>query len=147
MNFNSLCLSLSLSMSLSLFLSLSLPLSLFISLSLSISLLSLSLSPSLSLSLSQSSPFNLRGYHSRLWSFIYSNFSSFWGVGLPAYFSDHNPFSRENIFVGFNKFPSPVYCCTVIHHHRPHWRLDFTCVQCNVCTDTGPPVLSPIRED
>ena len=24
---------------------------------------------------------------------------------------------------------------------------DFTCVQCNVCTDTGLPVLSPIQED
>ena len=41
------------------------------------------------------------------------------GVGLPAYLSKHNPFSREHIFVGFNEFPSLVYRCTVIHHHRP----------------------------
>ena len=76
------------------------------------------------------------------------------GVGLPAYLSNHNPFSREHIFVGFNEFPSPVHWCTVIHHHRPQGptlfrrvRWDFTCVQCDVCTDTGPPVLSPIREN
>ena len=76
------------------------------------------------------------------------------GVGLPAFLSNHNPFSREHIFVGFNEFPSLVYWCTVIHHHRPQGptlfrgvRWDFTCVQCDVCTDTGPPVLNPIRED
>ena len=76
------------------------------------------------------------------------------GVGLPAYLSNHNLFSREHIIVGFNEFPSLVYWCTVIHHHRPQGptpfrrvRWDFLCVQCNVCTYTGPPVLSPIRED
>ena len=76
------------------------------------------------------------------------------GVGLPAYLSNHSPFSREHIFVDFNEFPSLVYWCTVIHHHRSQGptlfrrvRWDFTCVQCYVCTYTGPPVLSPIRED
>ena len=90
----------------------------------------------------------------RLWPFFYSIFLSFFGVCLPAYLSNHNPFSREHIFVGFNEFPSLVYWCTVIHHHRPQGptlfrrvRWDFTCVQCNVFTDTRPPVLSPIRED
>ena len=42
----------------------------------------------------------------------------FW-LGLPAYFSNHSPFSREHIFVGFNKFPSLVCWRTVIHCHRP----------------------------
>ena len=76
------------------------------------------------------------------------------GVGLPAYLSNHNLLSREHIFVGFNEFSSLVYWCSVIHHHRPQGptlfrrvRWDFTCVQCYVCTYTGPPVLSPIRED
>ena len=32
------------------------------------------------------------------------------GVGLPAYLSNHNPFSREHIFVGFNEFPSLMQC-------------------------------------
>ena len=38
-------------------------------------------------------------------------------------------------------------CVGFIHHHRPQGptlfrrvRWDFTCVQCCVCTDTGPPV-------
>ena len=75
-------------------------------------------------------------------------------VGLPAYLSNHNPFPREHIFGGINKFPSLMFWCIVIHHRRPQGptlfrrvRWDFTCVQCDVCTDTGPPVLSPIRED
>ena len=76
------------------------------------------------------------------------------GVGLPAYLGNHNPFSWEHIFVGFKKFPSLVCWCTVIHHQRPQgpylfWSVswDFSGVQCDVCTDTGSPVLSPIRED
>ena len=76
------------------------------------------------------------------------------GVGLPPYLSNHNPFLREHIFVGFKEFPSLVYWCTVIRHHQPQVpplfrkvRWDFTCVQCDVCTDTGPSVLSLIRED
>ena len=48
-----------------------------------------------------------------------SFFYHFFGVGLPAYLSNHNLFLREHIFVGFNKFPSLVYWCTIIHHHRP----------------------------
>ena len=82
------------------------------------------------------------------------SFLIIFGVGLPAYLSNHNPFSREHILVGSNEFPSLMYWCTVIHHHRPQGptlfrtvRWDFTCVQCYVCTYTGPPVLSPIRED
>ena len=59
--------------------------------------------------------------------------------------------SGRTFFVGFNKLPSLVCWCIVIHHHRPQEptlfqrvRWDFMCVQCDVCTDTGPPVLSPI---
>ena len=76
------------------------------------------------------------------------------GVGLSVYLSNHNPFSREHIFVGFNQFPSLVCWGTVIHHHRSQRptlfrkvRWDFTCVQCNVYTDTGPPVVSPVQKD
>ena len=29
---------------------------------------------------------------------------NFLGVGLPAYFNNHSPFSREHNFVGFNNF-------------------------------------------
>ena len=109
----------------------------------------------ITLSLSQRSPFNLWGqYFTSVAVFLLHLFYHFFGVGLPAYLSNHNPFSREHIFVGFNEFPSLVYWCTVIHRHRPqgptHFRRvrwDFTCVQCYVCTYTGPPVLSPIRED
>ena len=36
---------------------------------------------------------------------------SFYGVGLPAYLSNRNQFSREHVFVGFNEFPSLVYWC------------------------------------
>ena len=76
------------------------------------------------------------------------------GVGLPAYLSNHNLFSREHIIVGFNEFPSLVYGCIVIHHHQPQGsilfqrvRWDFTVfVQCDVCTDMGPPVIAPIQE-
>ena len=89
----------------------------------------------------------------RLWPFFYSILSYCW-VGLSAYFSSHSLFSREHIFVGFNTFLSLMCWWSVIHHHRPQGptlfqrvRWDFTCVQCNVCTDTGPPVLSHIQED
>ena len=62
-------------------------------------------------------------------------------VGLPAYLRNHNPFPREHIFVGFNEFPFLVCWCIVIHHHQPQgptllqnsW--DFTCLQCDVCTE------------
>ena len=100
-------------------------------------------------------PFNLWGcIFTFVVVFLLHLFFIIFGVGLPAYLSNHNPFSREHIFVGFNKFPSLVYWCTVIHHHWPQGptlfrrvRWDFMCVQCDVCTDTGPPVLSPIWED
>ena len=107
-----------------------------------------------SLSLSQRSSFICGVNFLRLWSFFYSIFFIILRVGLPAYLSNHNPFLREHIFVGFNEFPSLVYWCTIILHHRPQGptlfrrvRWEFTCVQCDVCTDTGPPVLSPIREE
>ena len=54
-----------------------------------------------------------------LWPFSNSTLLFLFGVGLPAYCSNHSPLSREHIFVGFNEFPSLVYWCTVIHHHRP----------------------------
>ena len=63
---------------------------------------------SLSLSLSQRSPFNLWGqYFTFVAVFLLHPFIIF-GVGLPAYLSNHNPFSREHIFVGFNEFPPLV---------------------------------------
>ena len=79
------------------------------------------------------------------------NLLVFLRADLPVYLSNHNPFSGEHFFVGFNKFPSLVCWCIVIHYHRPQEptlfqkvRWDLTCVQCNVCIDTGPPVLRPI---
>ena len=36
-----------------------------------------------------------------------------------AYFSNHSPFFREHVFIVFNKFPSLVCWCSVIHHHWP----------------------------
>ena len=88
-----------------------------------------------------------------LWPFSTLSFCHFFAVGLPAYLSIYNPFLREHIFVGFNEFPSLVCWCIIIHNHRPQGptllrrvRWDFTCVQCYMCTDTGPPVLSPIRQ-
>ena len=97
-------------------------------------------------------PFELRG-QLRLWLFFYSVFKyHIFGVGLSSYFSNHSLSSREHIFVGFNKFPSLMCWCTVIHHHWPQGptlfqrvKWDFTCVQCNVCTDMQPPVLNPRR--
>ena len=94
------------------------------------------------------------GYILRQWSIFYSIYNIFLGVGFPAYFSNHSPFSKEYNFVGFNECPSLVCWCTGIHHHRSQGptlfrrvRWDFTCVQCYVSTDTGPHVLGPIRED
>ena len=85
--------------------------------------------------------------------FFYLIFSSYFGVGLHTYFSNYSPFMREHIFVGFNKLSTLVYGYTVITGHRgllslfQSIRWDFMCVHCDVCTDTGPPVLSPIQED
>ena len=82
------------------------------------------------------------------------SFYHFFGVGLPAFLSNHSLFSREHIFLGCNEFPSLVYWYIVFHYNRPNQptlfrrvRWDFTCVQCDVCTETGPLVFSPIRED
>ena len=44
-------------------------------------------------------------------------FLNIFGVGIPAYFSNHSLFLREHIFGGFNEFPSLMYLCTVIHQH------------------------------
>ena len=102
-------------------------------------------------SLSQLCPLVLWGIFYVYGRFSIPAFYHFFLVGLPAYFSNHSPFLREHIFVGFNEFPSLVCWCTVIHHHLPQGptlfrivRWDFTCVQCYVYTDTGPPVSSPI---
>ena len=104
---------------------------------------------SLSLSLSLSVPLYFEGFFffSRLWLFFYSSFLSFFGVGIPAYFSNHCPFLREHNFVGFKKFTSLMCWCTVIHHQQPqgptHFfkkvKWDFT-MQCYVCSDTGPSI-------
>ena len=67
--------------------------------------LSFYLSLSLPLSLSQRSPFNLWGqYFTFVAVFPLRFFLSFFGVGLPAYLSNHNPFSREHIFVVLTSF-------------------------------------------
>ena len=70
----------------------------------------------------------------RFSALFYQN--SFFGVGLPAYFSSHSLFLREHIFVGLNEFPSLKSWCTIIHHHQPQGptlflrvRWDFMCVQ------------------
>ena len=80
--------------------------------------------------------------------FLLQLFFIIFGVGLPAYFSNHSPFSKEHIFVGFNEFPSLVYWCIVIHHHRPQGPTLFQMSEmgfyvCNVFFDTGPPVSHP----
>ena len=74
------------------------------------------------------------------------------GVGIPAYLSNHSPFLRELSSMGFNEFPSLVCWCIVTDNRgllyffqRVRW--DFMCVHCDVCTDTGPPIASPILED
>ena len=79
--------------------------------------------------------------------FFYSISNHFFGVGLPAYLSYHNLFLREHISVGFNEFPSLLCWDIVIHHHRPQGPSLFWRVKWDVCTDTVPPVLIPIRED
>ena len=56
-------------------------------------------------------------------STIYSIFLPFFGVGLPSATTVH--FLREHIFVVFNKFPSLMCWCNVIHHHRPQNLLFF----------------------
>ena len=88
--------------------------------------------------------------------FSISSVQHFWSS------SPRIPQQPQSVFEGahflqafsFKEFPSLVCWCIVIHHDRPQGptlfqrgRLDFTCVQCNVCSDTGPPVLSPIREE
>ena len=73
-----------------------------------------------SLSLSQRSPLIFRvDFFTIVAVFLLHLFFIIFGVGLPAYLSNHNPFSREHIFVGFNEFPSLVHWCAVIHHDRP----------------------------
>ena len=80
----------------------------------------------------------------------------FWSrwPSIPRSATTIDPFSREHRLVGSNEFPSLKCLCIVVHLHQPHGpilfgrvRWDFICVQCDVCTDMGPPVLSPIRED
>ena len=109
---------------------------------------------SLSLSLSQRSPFICGVIFYVCGRFSTPSFYLPASFRFLAYLSNHNSFSREHIFVGFSEFPSLVYWCIAIHHHRPQGltffrrvKWDFACVKCDVCTDTGPPVLSPIRED
>ena len=91
-----------------------------------------------SLSLSQRSPLIYGVNFIRLWPFFYSHLFIIFGVGLPAYLSNHNPFSREHIFVSFNEFPSLVYWCTVIHHHRPQGPTLFQRARwdCVICAQT-----------
>ena len=70
--------------------------------------------------LSQRSPLVCGVYFTSMAVFLLQLFFyHFFGVGLPAYFSNHSPFLREHIFVSFNEFPSLMFWCTVIHHHRP----------------------------
>ena len=68
------------------------------------------------ISLSQRSPL-ICGVNSfyvcgRLWPFV-AIFFIISRVGLPAYLSNHNPFSREHIFVAFNEFSALVCWCFV----------------------------------
>ena len=60
-------------------------------------------------------------FYFSLWPFFYFIYFIIIGVSLPAYLSNHNPFSSEHIFfflgeegraVGYNKFPS------LVHRHR-----------------------------
>ena len=55
------------------------------------------------------------------WPFFYSIFWHF-GVGLLAYFSNPNQFSREHIF---NKFPSLVCWCIVIPYQNQNQNQKF----------------------
>ena len=76
------------------------------------------------------------------------------GVGLPAYLSNHNLFSREHIFIGFNEFSSLMCWCIVIHHHWPQGptlfrrvKWDFMCVhrQGTSCFESHPRRLSNVQ--
>ena len=74
------------------------------------------------------------GVFLRLWPFFYFRFLSFFWRRSPHILQQ--PYSVfKGAFVGFNKFPSLVCWCTVIHYHRPQgptlfrrviW--DFACV-------------------
>ena len=90
-----------------------------------------------------------------LWTFFYSSFLSIFGVGLPAYFSNHSPFSRQHILVRFDKFPSLARVLVHCHIHH-HWGQPFlifkewdwiVCVCSVMCTDPGPISLTPIWKD
>ena len=63
-----------------------------------------------SLSPSQPSPLVCGVHFTSMAVFLLQLFIYF-AVGLPAYFSNHSPFSREHIFVGVNEFSSLVYWC------------------------------------
>ena len=103
------------------------------------------------LSLSFNIHLQFAGYILRLWPFFYSKF-------FIIFFQQISPLTLativrflKHIFVGFKEFTSLVCWCNVMFHHWPQGptlfrrvRWDFTCVQCNMCTDMGPPVLSPI---
>ena len=81
--------------------------------------------------------------------------SSVWiELELPDLFHNENQMEDIELYADNNLSLSLVCWCVVIHHHRPQEptlfrrvRWDFMCVQCDVCTDTGPPGLSLIRED
>ena len=57
-----------------------------------------------SLSLSQRSPLICGVNFLRLWPFFYSIILSFFGVGLPAYLINQNPFSRSTFLLGLTSF-------------------------------------------
>ena len=59
---------------------------------------------------SQRFSFNLWPWLLCLWLLFYSIFFIII-ISLPAYLSNHNPFSREHIFESFNKFPFLVCYC------------------------------------
>ena len=61
-------------------------------------------SPKSHISLSLSvCPYILWVYILRLCRFFYSIFLSFFGLDLPAFFSNHSPFLRDHFFVGFER--------------------------------------------
>ena len=54
--------------------------------------------------------------------FLLYLFFIIFGVGLPAYLINRNPFLREHIFVGFNEFPFLVrsfYTCSPAGRFKP----------------------------
>ena len=82
----------------------------------------------ISLSLSQRSPLICGVNHFTFVAVFLLHLFIIFGLDLPAYLNNHNP---------FNEFPSLVYWCTVIHHHRQQGpilfrrvRWDFMCVMC-----------------